>query len=470
MVQLVSGTAAFALSAATLASAAQIPLFSVRPQSHSEGYKFNPLLHLPGISPYFDAIGAGLSHEAPRNCEVTAASYLVRHAAIYANDNDYEKYMEPFIKKLNSTEKGKKREGWTGPLEFFNTWKNPIDNPKKQLEEITPQGAKDSTAVGKHLLSRYPKLIPTVKTIYSDMKTRTQDTAIAFVKSFKQKIELVQVDDSDHSFHAQNPHKACKAFTKTPGDSELEEWMLKYTKPIVTRLQQFSPVDLEERDMMGLQQWCGYESAITGNPSKICDVFTDNEWLEYEYGWDMKYSLMVGHGNPLSPYLGFPWLNTTEQLFRQFHAPRHNATTNAAEDDNGQRFFVSFTHREVPPFIATALGLFNSSSAQAEEFPVDRVNWSRSWKMAELIPFLGHVGVELLSCNFLSTDPADDQEYIRIIANSAPRPIPDCSGGPGASCGFDEFSKIVKQGMKTYGDFDKVCKNKKKKDKVNPEL
>lgn len=445
--------------------AAQIPL--LRPQSHSEGYKFDPLLHLPGISPYFDAIGAGLSHAAPRNCEVTAASYLIRHSAIYANDNDYEKYMEPFIKKLNSTDNGKKREGWTGPLTFFEDWINPIDNPKKQLEEITPQGARDATAVGKHLLSRYPKLAPTTKRIYSDMKTRTHDTAIAFVKSFKQKIELVRLDDSTHSFHAQNPHKACSAFSKEPGDFELEEWMLKYTKPIVARLQQFSPVELEERDMMGLQQWCGYESAITGKTSRICDIFTDNEWLEYEYGWDMKYSLMVGHGNPLSPYLGFPWLNTTEQLFSQFHRPNHNASTNAAVD--AQRLFLSFTHREVPPFIATALGLFNSSSANAEEFPTDRVNWSRSWKMAELIPFLGHIGVELLTCNFASNDPDDDQEYIRIIANSAPRPIPACSGGPGASCGIDEFSKLVRTGMKTYGDFDGICKNKKK-DKVNPEL
>lgn len=70
----------------TLVSGSQVPLrLSPTPQSHTQGYEFDPLLHLPGISPYFDAIGAGLNHKAPRNCEVTAASYLVRHAAIYAN-------------------------------------------------------------------------------------------------------------------------------------------------------------------------------------------------------------------------------------------------------------------------------------------------------------------------------------------------------------------------------------------------
>lgn len=52
---------------------AQIPLL---PQSHTEGYKFDALLHLPGISPYFDAVGSGLDHTAPRHCEVTAAAML----------------------------------------------------------------------------------------------------------------------------------------------------------------------------------------------------------------------------------------------------------------------------------------------------------------------------------------------------------------------------------------------------------
>jgi hypothetical protein len=60
-------------------------------------------------------------------------------------------------------------------------------------------------------------------------------------------------------------------------------------------------------------------------------------------------------------------------------------------------------------------------------------------EMAELIPFLGHVGMEKLTCNIVSMDPDDDREYIRIIANSAPRSIPECQDGPGASCGFDEY-------------------------------
>jgi hypothetical protein len=429
----------------------QVP---VLPQSHSQGYEFDPLLHLPGISPYFDAVGSGLDHKAPLSCEVTAASYLVRHAAIYANDDDYERYMEPFLKKLNSSQVyRKKRTGWSGPLAFFDKWKTPIPDPKNQLEKITPQGYKDAKKVGKHLLSRYPDLVPTTKKVYADKKSRTHDTAAAFAEAFPQDVDIVTIG-SKTSFHSQIPHKSCKAFSKKPGNEEQDIFTSHYTKPIIARLQAYSPVELEESDIVGLQQLCGYESAITGKVSDICAIFTDAEWMAYEYAWDLKYSFMVGHGNPLSPYLGFPWLNVTSQLMSKFHAPHHSDAK--IPDDDGQRFFLSFTHREVPPFIATALGLFNSSNAHVEEFPTDRINWSRSWKMSQLIPFLGHVGIEKLTCQ-----PAGNEtkEYIRIIANTAPRPIPSCQDGPGASCPFDSFVEIVGRGLEKYGDFDGVCKN-----------
>jgi len=42
---------------AFLQSQAQSPL---QPLDHSQNYHFDPLLHLPGISPYFDAVAFGL--------------------------------------------------------------------------------------------------------------------------------------------------------------------------------------------------------------------------------------------------------------------------------------------------------------------------------------------------------------------------------------------------------------------------
>lgn len=400
----------------------------------------------------WQAQGFGLNDDAPLGCEVTAASYLVRHSAIYANDNDYETFMEPFLQKLHESS----AEQWSGPLSMLKSWKSPIDDPENQLENLTPDGAERAREVGKHLFRRYPKLIPTLRKIYFDKKPRTRDTARAFIQAFPQKdeIEGIEIRKTHEEFHAISPHKSCPNFVKSAGDDELEEFVHHYTRPIIARLQAHAGFNLTAHDIIGMQQFCGYESAITGGNSPLCGVFTPLEWLQYEYAWDLKYTYMVGHGNPLSPYLGFPWLNVTGNLFNKLHPP--HAEGIADPKDDGQRFFVAFTHREVPPTLATALGLFNSSSSAGEEFPTDRVNFQRAWKMAELIPFLGHVGIELMTCG-ASSGAQHGNTYVRFMANSAPRPIPTCQNGPGASCAFHQYMGLVQRGLDEYGDFKGAC-------------
>ena len=51
-----------------------------------EGYSFNVLEHLAGISPYFDSPGVHLDPSPPEGCHVSKATYLIRHSNIYAND------------------------------------------------------------------------------------------------------------------------------------------------------------------------------------------------------------------------------------------------------------------------------------------------------------------------------------------------------------------------------------------------
>lgn len=82
--------------------------------------------------------------------------------------------------------------------------------------------------------------------------------------------------------------------------------------------------------------------------------------------------------------------------------------------------------------------------------------------MADLVPFLGHVGVEKMACQGLTAKDDEPKDFIRVIANTSPRPIPACQDGPGASCSIDAFFKLVEEGMETYGDFDGICKNKKR--------
>ena len=393
---------------------------------------------------YFDAVGFGLSHEPPPQCKITAASYLVRHASIYANDDEYEEYIQPLLFEIE-----KHRGGFTGSLEFLNKWTSPI--LEDSLEEIIPAGKRDAKAVGEHLVQRYPHLIPTTKRILADKKSRTYDTAVALAGAFPhhEDIEIVRVlRDVNGSMEAIVPHKSCPAFSKEPGKDEMAEFISNYAPAVSERLEKDSPFPLSDKNILGMQSLCGYQSAIEGKRSPICSVFTDAEWMAYEYAWDLRYAYMVGPLNPLSPYLGFPWLKSQIPLLDD-----HDDSPTRDGWPKGQRFFLSFTHREVPPFVATALGIFNSSSNAREEFPTDRINWARAWKMSDLIPFLGHVGMEKITCD----SKRGPEDFVRFVANQAPRPLPDCQTGPGASCPFEQFRDIIDDGAKSHKDYHKVC-------------
>ncbi|KPM37970.1 hypothetical protein AK830_g8586 [Neonectria ditissima] len=449
-----------ALALASSVAAIQHPFQSL---DHSQGYRFDPLLHLPGISPYFDAVGFGLAHAAPEGCTVTAASYLIRHAAIYANDAEYEDYIQPFLFKLEQH-----RGAFSGPLEFLNHWYSPID--EDHLEDVTPSGKKDAEQVGHHLVKRYRNLASSVKRAVADTKARTYDTAKAFLHAFPAdgNIEIARFDKEDlnDGTRALLPHKACSKFSKEPGTKEQLEFLSVYGKQVSRRLSPHTPddYDLDPKDVFALQSLCGYESAIRGKRSPLCALFSDAEWLSYEYAWDMKYAYMVGPLNPLSNYLGFPWLNSQSQLFESIDNSSDASRDKTTGWPADQRLFFYFTHREVPPFVATALGIFNSSSQEGyDEFPTSHVNHVRAWKMSDLIPFLGHVGMEKMTCERPGVDggEVEKEDFVRFIANTAPRPLPLCQNGPGASCPFEIFKKIISAGMEKYGDFDAVCENEK---------
>ncbi|KAH7212070.1 histidine phosphatase superfamily [Fusarium oxysporum] len=460
---LLRAIAAAALPAIAVASVIQQPIDSF---DHTQGYQFDPLLHLPGISPYFDAVGFGLSHAAPEGCTVTAASYLIRHAAIYANDAEYEDYIKPFLYKLE-----KHRGDFSGPLEFLNKWYSPIE--ENHLEDVTPSGKVDAKKVGHHLVKRYRHLASSVKRVIADTKDRTYDTAKAFLQAFPEdgSIEITRFDKKElnNGTRALLPHKACSKFSKTPGTEQQQKFVKNYASGVAKRLRPYTPDDYElaPYDVFALQSICGYESAIRGKKSPICGLFSDAEWLSYEYAWDMKYAHMVGPFNPLSNYLGFPWLHSQSKLFSKIDENSELIGDESSGWPKEQRLFFYFTHREVPPFVATALGIFNSSSREGyDEFPTTHVNHVRAWKMSDLIPFLGHVGMEKMTCErpVAKDGTSEKEEFIRFIANTAPRPLPLCQNGPGASCPFEEFKKIVSAGMEKYGDFDGICENKQEKD------
>ena len=77
----------------------------------------------------------------------------MRNAAIYANDFDYEEYIEPFILKLANTS-----VDWAkaGALSFLATSKSPITDAEQ--EQLTKVGQLEAFTLGVDVSQRYPGL------------------------------------------------------------------------------------------------------------------------------------------------------------------------------------------------------------------------------------------------------------------------------------------------------------------------
>lgn len=191
---------------------------------------------------------------------------------------------------------------------------------------------------------------------------------------------------------------------------------------------------------------CGYESVIRGS-SPFCssNLFTPDEWLGFEYANDLMYFYNTGYGRPLSASLGFPWLY---------------ASVEALDDESSsQELYISFTHRELPPMVITALGLYNNSAYTGanninDTMPEDRINYNRVWKSSEVLPFLTNIAIEKMSCRSYGYDEGD---YYRILNNASPQPLVECRNGPGGSCAKKGFLKILKEREEIFGDYNKAC-------------
>jgi acid phosphatase len=89
-----------------------------------DSYHFNPLEHLSGVAPLFDAFDPLPKPSPPQGWNITRTAYLIRHAAVYANDFDYETYISPFVQKLSNTTVDSSH---IPALSFLSTWTDPIN-------------------------------------------------------------------------------------------------------------------------------------------------------------------------------------------------------------------------------------------------------------------------------------------------------------------------------------------------------
>ncbi|KAI0016097.1 histidine acid phosphatase [Xylariomycetidae sp. FL0641] len=412
-------------------------------------YEFDPLKHLGGVAPYFEPQDPQTSPLSPQGCKPVKAAYLSRHAAIYANDFDYESYMEPFISKLENHT----NIDWSKipDLSFLAKWESPINDA--ELELLTRVGKVEAAQLGATLSFRYPNMkLP--ERVWTSSAERTFKSAQSLVRGLEtedNQINVVSVYESKKSgANSLTPYKACPAYSSSAGSEFSSVHLEAFTKPIAARLNAKAPeFNFTSSDVYGMMEMCGYEAVIRGN-SPFCDLdlFSADDWLGWEYTADIQYHYNSGYGSEVSGYVGLPWLNTTANLLME-------------KETGNQDLYVSFTHRELPPMVIVAMGLFNNSEFGGSEatindtMPTNRINYRRAWKSSHILPFLGNVAIERLQCK--GSYGYDDGEYYRALVNNSPQPLPDCADGPGTSCSRGAFETYIQDRVDKFQGFSQAC-------------
>ncbi|ROV88844.1 hypothetical protein VMCG_10184 [Cytospora schulzeri] len=425
---------------------ASAPLYS--------SYTFNPLEHLGGVAPYFEPSDPPTDPGAPQGCTPVRAAYLVRHAAIYANDYDYEEYMSPFISKFQN-KTGNVNWSTIPSLSFLASWSPPISEAEQEL--LTRVGKLEATQLGASLSFRYPRFaLP--KRIWTSSAERTYESAKALIRGFEpagddDTISLVSVYESDAGgADTLTPYHSCPKYSGSMGSDQSAVYLDKFTKPIVARLNAAAPdFNFTSEDVYGMMEMCGYESVIKGS-SPFCDLslFTPDDWLGWEYTADVQYHYNVGYGSEVSGVIGLPWVNATAGLLMA-----------EPDDSDVQDLYVSFTHRELPPTVLVAMGLFNNSAFGGsaatinDTMPSDRMNHRRAWKSSHVLPFMTNVAMERLNCT--GSYGYEDGDYYRVLVNNAPQQLPDCGDGPGTTCSRETFEGWVKDRADLFSGFSEKC-------------
>jgi len=488
------------------------------------------LKHLSAISPYFSPTNPP---SLPPTCHVKFSSLLIRHSSILGNDDEWEQIMYPFVRKIRKMQKkhrmGEVAEEWT----WLREWRTALN--EDDLEKVSEQGEGDAEDYGRYIRKVYKDLLPnaTISRHPSDVNdiemegmahvhkgrkgkshkgkeknqpfrvwTASSPRDITSAKKFilgcfpsnhghegegdGRAVQLIEVPNGRKEWSGSlTPHKACDNFEKESSLIPAAKWLHVYAPRVRTRLRGVMPKvadELADEDVLAMQMLCGYETIATGD-SGFCHVFTDDEWLDFEYYMDVRFHYMMGYGNPLSPYLGMPWVKSAMHLLGGHHEgdwderkggqhgvdvqgvklPSPKAPPNATHT---QHLHVFFTHRESPAFVATTLNLYNttvpsSDSSQPSIPPSSRPPpltyrpASRTWLTSQIVPFLGHITLERFAC----THP-EEKEYVRVLVNGKQERMGGCDDGLEGACEYGRFKEFVKHREEVYGKWKDLCEKK----------
>ncbi|KAL4946679.1 hypothetical protein BDV06DRAFT_208567 [Aspergillus oleicola] len=421
--------------------------------SIEHGYQcFSSVSHLWGqYSPYFSLEEeSAISEDVPSGCSVTFAQVLSRHGARYPTESKSEKYSD----LIGAIQKNVSSSSFSGKYAFLGEY-----NYTLGADDLTAFGEAQMVDSGVRFYQRYKNLS---REITPFIRASGSDRVVASAEKFIDGFENAKRSDRHSSgaaaevnlvlpetdgFNNTLDHSTCAAFESSEVADEIEaNFTSLVTPPIRRRLESDLPgIELSDDQVIYLMDMCSFDTmALSDDGSELspfCALFTEKEWVQYDYIQSLSKYYGYGAGAALGPTQGIGFTN--ELIARLTQTPVHdNTSTNRTLDSNPATFpldrklYADFSHDNNMISIFFAMGLYNGT-APLSQTEVETVEEMDGYSAAWTVPFGARAYFELLSCESNS----HKEPLVRALVNDRVVPLHGCEVDEEGRCSLSDWVK-----------------------------
>lgn len=388
----------------------------------------------------------------PRGCKITFAQALSRHGARFPTSHKSEAYRETIQQLLGNV------KSFPGKYSFLAHYRYDLGS-----DDLTAFGQQQMIESGAKFYKRYQALTKVrIPFFRASSSSRVIVSAQNFTQGFHNAKEadgtsvrldsgaypyrILQISEADGSNNTLD-HGTCTAFedgrydsVPTSADSQ---WKAKFVNPIQQRLNgDLVGANLTEAQVVYLMDLCPFSTVATSAAKRLspfCDIFSLEEWEEYNYLQSLDKYYSYGSGNPLGPSQGVGFAN--ELIARMTKKPVVDETsTNHTLDSEQATFplgdddvlFADFSHDTQMISILSALGVYNATVP----LPASRMGTAeelKGYSAAWTVPFGARIYFEKMECD------GQDGEFVRILVNDRVIPLQNCGADEMGRCKLDAW-------------------------------
>ncbi|KAI1343452.1 phosphoglycerate mutase-like protein [Xylariaceae sp. FL0016] len=452
-----------------LGPANQFPLQAPQPHGEDTSSDIDITKYWGNLSPWYSLSSAdfGLpdaSPLVPDGCDITQVHLLYRHGARYPTSDAAP---ETFAQKLaNATEQGFEV---FDELAFLADWTYNLG-----AELLTPFGRSQEFLLGLahrqlygHLLNNFTEA-GTIPVFRTESQDRMVKTAVNFAAGFfgvPEYQDQVSIEILVETLGVNNsgaPYEVCTNSNEQDkgyiGSTAAAEFGANAFNATLARLNsQISGLNFTVTDIAAMLQLCSYETVALGY-SRFCELFSQEDFLNYEYYYDIAFYYNNGPGSPVSAAQGKGYLQEFVARFTGEYPEAWSALNKTFDNSStyfplDQSIYADATHEVV---VMDTLMAFNLTAVfDGPPLSIEGNQGQNNFVASKVVPFATHFTVQVLEC------PAyQPTKQMRFLLNDAVIPVSKthsgCSDDPNGLCSFDNVVSVLQDRIDEI-DFDYDC-------------